>query len=82
MSELEQLLRSRGYRLTNQRRSIVRELEGSRHLSAEEIYDRVKGGYADLGLSTVYRTLDLLHELGIVRKEDFGEGYSRYELST
>jgi Fur family ferric uptake transcriptional regulator len=33
-------------------------------------------------LSTVYRTLDLLHELGIVRKEDFGEGYSRYELAT
>jgi Fur family transcriptional regulator, ferric uptake regulator len=82
VSELEQLLRSRGYRLTNQRRSIVRELEGTRHLSAEEIYDRVKGGYPDLGLSTVYRTLDLLHELGIVRKEDFGEGYSRYELAT
>ena len=82
MSELEQLLRSRGYRLTNQRRTIVRELEGSRHLSAEEIYDRVKGGYPELGLSTVYRTLDLLHELEIVRKEDFGEGYSRYELVT
>jgi Fur family ferric uptake transcriptional regulator len=71
-----------GYRLTNQRRVIVRELEGARHLSAEEIYDRVKGEYPEIGLSTVYRTLDLLHELGIVRKEDFGEGYSRYELST
>ena len=55
--ELDQLLRSRGYRLTNQRRSIVRELEGARHLSAEEIYDRVKGSYPELGLSTVYRTL-------------------------
>ena len=82
MSELEQLLRSQGYRLTNQRRSIVRELEGSRHLSAEDIYERVKGRYPELGLSTVYRTLDLLHELGVVRKEDFGEGYSRYELTT
>jgi len=82
VSELEQLLRSRGYRLTNQRRVIVRELEGARHLSAEELYDRVKGEYPEIGLSTVYRTLDLLHELGIVRKEDFGEGYSRYELST
>ena len=80
--EFEQLLRSRGYRLTNQRRVIVRELEGARHLSAEEIYDRVKGEYPEIGLSTVYRTLDLLHELSIVRKEDFGEGYSRYELST
>ncbi len=82
MSELEQLLRSRGYRLTNQRRVIIWELEGDRHLSAEEIYDRVKGECPELGLSTVYRTLDLLHELGIVRKEDFGEGYSRYELTT
>lgn len=82
MVEFEQILRSRGYRLTNQRRVIVRELEGERHLSAEEIYDRVKGEHPELGLSTVYRTLDLLHELGIARKEDFGEGYSRYELST
>lgn len=82
MMEFEQILRSRGYRLTNQRRVIVRELEGERHLSAEEIYDRVKEEHPELGLSTVYRTLDLLHELGIVRKEDFGEGYSRYELTT
>jgi Fur family ferric uptake transcriptional regulator len=82
VSELEQLLRSRGYRLTNQRRVIVGELEGVRHLSAEELHDRLKGEHSELGLSTVYRTLDLLHDLGIVRKEDFGEGYSRYELTT
>lgn len=82
MTELEHLLRSRGYRLTNQRRVIVRELEQARHLSAEELYDRVKGEYPEIGLSTVYRTLDLLHELAIVRKDDFGEGYSRYELAT
>jgi Fur family ferric uptake transcriptional regulator len=82
VSELEQLLRSRGYRLTNQRRVIVGELEGARHLSAEELHDRLKCEHPELGLSTVYRTLDLLHELGIVRKEDFGEGYSRYELAT
>jgi Fur family ferric uptake transcriptional regulator len=80
--EFERILRDGGYRLTNQRRVIVRELEGERHLSAEEIYDRVKGEHPELGLSTVYRTLDLLNELDIVRKEDFGEGYSRYELST
>ncbi|MCA3748046.1 MAG: transcriptional repressor, partial [Rubrobacter sp.] len=60
MMEFEQILRSRGYRLTNQRRVIVRELEGERHLSAEEIYDRVKEEHPELGLSTVYRTLDLL----------------------
>lgn len=82
MVEFEQILKNQGYRLTNQRRVIVRELEGERHLSAEEIYDRVKGDHPELGLSTVYRTLDLLTELGIVRKDDFGEGYSRYELAT
>ena len=82
MASFEQILRERGYRLTNQRRVIVRELEGERHLSAEEIYDRVKGAHPEIGLSTVYRTLDLLTDLGIVRKEDFGEGYARYELAT
>jgi Fur family ferric uptake transcriptional regulator len=82
MSDFEQLLRSKGYRLTNQRRVIARELEDARHLSAEEIYDRVKEEHPEMGLSTVYRTLDLLHELGVVRKEDFGDGYARYELMT
>ena len=41
--EFERILKDRGYRLTNQRRVIVRGLEGDRHLSAEEIYDRLKG---------------------------------------
>lgn len=82
MVEFENILRSRGYRLTNQRRCIVRELEGERHVSAEELYGRVKVRHPEVGLSTVYRTLDLLTELGIARKEDFGEGYSRYELAT
>jgi Fur family transcriptional regulator, ferric uptake regulator len=82
MVEFENLLRSKGYRLTNQRRIIARALEGSRHSSAEEIYDRVKGDHPELGLSTVYRTLDLLTELNVARKRDFGEGYARYELAT
>ena len=82
MVELEQILRSRGYRLTNQRRAIVRELENGRHLSAEEMYEHLRGDHPELGLSTVYRTLDLLTELGVARKDDFGEGYSRYELAT
>lgn len=82
MSDFEQLLRSKGYRLTNQRRVIARELDDARHLSAEEIYDKVKEDHPEMGLSTVYRTLDLLHELGVVRKEDFGDGYARYELKT
>src|SRR5215212_6938447 len=73
MLDFERILRDRGYRLTNQRRIIVRELEGERHLSAEEIYDRVKGEHPDLGLSTVYRTLDLLTELGIVCNEELME---------
>lgn len=82
MVEFERLLRDKGYRLTNQRRVIVGELEAKRHLSAEEIHDRVKEDHPEVGLSTVYRTLDLLTELGVVRKDDFGEGYSRYELAT
>ncbi len=72
-----------GYRLTAQRRIVVRELERSRRLlSAERVHDRIKREYPRVGLSTVYRTLKLLERLGVARRKSFGEGYSRYELRT
>jgi Fur family ferric uptake transcriptional regulator len=55
------------------------ENEG-KHLTAEEIYDLVKIDCPEIGLATVYRTILLLEELGILSKIDLGDNCSRYEL--
>jgi Fur family transcriptional regulator, ferric uptake regulator len=80
--KLKENLKGKGYKLTPQRRAIVDSIidnEG-KHLTAEEIYDFVKIGCPEIGLATVYRTIILLEELGIVSKLDLGDGCSRYEL--
>jgi len=70
-----------GYRMTIPRQAIIDVLSGTdKHLSAEDIYMRVHKTYPHVGLTTVYRTLDLLTEMGLVVKSDFGDGRSRYEL--
>lgn len=76
-------LREHSYKLTPQRQTILRTFleHADRHLSAEDTYMLVKNDYPEIGLATVYRTLDLLAELGILQKNDFGDGRSRYEFS-
>ncbi|HWJ03848.1 MAG TPA: transcriptional repressor, partial [Verrucomicrobiae bacterium] len=75
-------LHSRAYKLTPQRETILRAFveHGEGHLSAEDVYNLVKQLNPDIGLATVYRTLDLLAELDILQKMDFGDGRSRYEF--
>jgi len=69
------------YRITIPRQAIIDVLSGSsKHLSAEDIYLAVHNVYPTVGLTTVYRTLDLLTHMGLVVKFDFGDGRSRYEL--
>lgn len=71
-----------GYRLTTPRESILDVLsKTSKHLSAEDIYLEVHNIYPTIGLTTIYRTLGLLVQMGFVSKFDFGDGRSRYELS-
>jgi Fur family ferric uptake transcriptional regulator len=48
------------------------------HISAEEIYAQVVAKYANVNISTVYRTLELLKRLGLVTETDMGEGRVRY----
>jgi len=76
-------LKNKEYKLTPQRRIILKVFleKDSSHLSAEELYSIVKESYPEIGLATVYRTLDLLAELGILQKMDFGDGKSRFELN-
>lgn len=77
------LLRNRSYKLTPQRQTILQTFleHVDRHLSAEEVYMLVKNQNPEIGLATVYRTLDILAEIGILLKNDFGDGRSRYEFS-
>jgi Fur family ferric uptake transcriptional regulator len=80
---LREKLKEHGYKLTPQRRSILEiilETEG-RHLSAEEIYELVKNKCPDIGLATVYRTMQMFEEVGLVYKHNFDDGRSRYELN-
>jgi Fur family ferric uptake transcriptional regulator len=64
------------------RESIIQILsDTSDHLSAEDIYLRALKTNPSIGLTTVYRTLDLFHQIGIVQRFDFGDGKARYELT-
>jgi len=78
-----QRLHDAGFRLTNQREIIVHVLQKTeKHLSAEEIYIQTLKVNTSVGLTTVYRTLDLLNQIGVVQKFDFGDGKARYELTS
>ncbi len=70
-----------GYRLTVPRKAIMDVLSKTdKHLSAEDVYMEVHKGYSNIGLTTVYRTLELLVQMGMVSKFDFGDKRARYEL--
>jgi len=71
-----------GYRMTVPRQAILDVLSRtSKHLSAEDVYMSVHKICPNVGLTTVYRTLELLVQVGLVFKFDFGDGRARYELS-
>lgn len=74
--------RGHGYRLTMPRQAVLDVLsKTSDHLSAEDVYLEVYKIYPDIGLTTVYRTLELLVEMGLASRFDFGDSRARYELS-
>src|SRR6266702_14503 len=77
-----EMLRKRGYRLTPQRHmilSVIQEADG--HLSIEQITERVQERNPFVSLSTVYRTLELLRELGLVRENHLPGEQPRYEAA-
>ena len=77
-----QTLQEKGYRLTPQRIMVLDALHSvDSHISAEEIYTKVKAKYPYANISTVYRTLELLKELGLVTEIDLDDGRVRYHLA-
>lgn len=82
IDRIKKELHAKGYKLTPQREATLTVLleREEDHLSAEEIFLLVKEKAPEIGLATVYRTLDLLTELEVVDKISFGDGVSRYDL--
>ncbi|MGH7715787.1 MAG: Fur family transcriptional regulator, partial [Vulcanimicrobiaceae bacterium] len=67
------------YRLTKQRAAILRALDGAAHLSAETILERVREELPGVSLGTIYRTLDILRELGLVQVFSHAGSAARFE---
>ncbi|MFP3921174.1 MAG: Fur family transcriptional regulator [Dichotomicrobium sp.] len=79
-SRIEQLCRDKGLRMTEQRRVIARVLSGAAdHPDVEEVYRRSNIIDERISLATVYRTVRLFEEEGILERRDFGDGRARYE---
>ncbi|MCX7780572.1 MAG: transcriptional repressor [Negativicutes bacterium] len=83
MADVRDKFRERQYKLTPQRQTILQAFNDHRdqHLSAEDVYQIVRQRAPEIGLATVYRTLELLSELEVLQKLDFGDGRSRYEIN-
>ena len=77
---LKDAFRTAGRRLTSQRRLILEVLrESDEHRDADMLYDRVKARDDDIGLATVYRTLAVLKEMGLIEEHRLGEEHGHYE---
>jgi Fur family ferric uptake transcriptional regulator len=77
---LEELCAERGLRMTDQRRVIARILqESSDHPDVEELYRRSSLVDSKISIATVYRTVKLFEDAGIIERHDFRAGRSRYE---
>ncbi|TDM04301.1 Fur family transcriptional regulator [Macrococcus carouselicus] len=82
INRIKDQLHAASYKLTPQRESTVRVLleNEADHLSAEDVFLKVRESSPEIGLATVYRTLELLAELKVVDKINFGDGVARFDL--
>ena len=77
---LEALCVEKGMRMTEQRRVVARVLENAAdHPDVEELYRRASAVDSGISISTVYRTVKLFEDAGIIERHDFRDGRSRYE---
>ncbi|KCZ90782.1 Fur family transcriptional regulator [Hyphomonas johnsonii] len=80
MDRLEQLCADKGLRMTEPRRVIARILSSSiDHPDAEELHRRANSLDSSISLATVYRTVKLFEDAGIIERHDFRDGRARYE---
>jgi Fur family ferric uptake transcriptional regulator len=80
LDRIEKQCIDKGMRMTDQRRVVARVLSSSEdHPDVEELYHRAAAVDPHISLATVYRTVRLFEEAGVVERHDFGDGRSRYE---
>ena len=89
MIDIEKKCKEKGVRLTDQRKIIAKVMSDSKltfgskdHPDVDELHKRVSLVDQKISIATVYRTVKLLEESGIIERHDFKEGKSRYEPST
>ncbi|MFQ5889674.1 MAG: Fur family transcriptional regulator [Gemmatimonadota bacterium] len=74
-------LREHELPVTHQREAVAQVLfESTRHLSADDIAERLREREEHIGKATIYRTLNLLVRVGLAAEHDFDEGFKRYEM--
>jgi Fur family ferric uptake transcriptional regulator len=77
---IERLCNEKGLKMTEQRRVIARVLSDSTdHPDVEQLYQRATKVDPRISIATVYRTVKLFEEAGILERHDFGDGRARYE---
>ncbi len=81
MTELEQRCIDAGLKMTGPRKTILKVLNNSNHLSVEEVYEKAKAIDSTISIATVYRTLSMLDELDLVTRQEFNETFSRYDTN-
>ena len=83
MSKIEDKCKQRGVRLTDQRRLIAKVMsQSSDHPDVDELHKKISKIDEKVSIATVYRTVKLFEESGIVEKHDFKGGKARYEQSS
>jgi Fur family transcriptional regulator, ferric uptake regulator len=81
--DIEQLCADKGLRITEQRRTIARVLgEAEDHPDVETLHGRAAAVDPRISIATVYRTVRLFEEAGILERHEFGDGRSRYEAAS
>ena len=81
--DIEALCASKGLRITDQRRTIARILsESDDHPDVETLHTRAAAVDPRISIATVYRTVRLFEEAGILERHEFGDGRSRYEAAS
>lgn len=77
---LEHYLKEKNLRSTRERHTILEEImDGDGHFDADEFYTRLKNKGSKVSRATIYNTLDLLVECGLISKYSFGQSHARYE---
>ena len=82
--QFKRILKENGLKVTRQRLVVLEAISScpEEHLSADEIFALVKVDCPEIGLATVYRTIQLLSELQLIDRINFDDGYVRYEMGS